>query len=67
MQNIEKSKFRKGEYVGYSDSGLWRVRRSTSRPVLWVAECRDYIRDSVYARTLKEMSDKLTQTERKGT
>lgn len=27
MDRIEKSGFRAGEYVGYSDSGAWRIKR----------------------------------------
>lgn len=32
--NIEKSGFRKGEYVGHAASGAWRIRKSSKR---WIA------------------------------
>ena len=53
--NIEKSAFRKGEYVGYG-SGVWLIRKSRNRPGLWVAESRDDKRDSIYAPSLKVLS-----------
>ncbi len=57
--NIEKSAFKKGEYVGYAD-GVWRVMRWDRG---WRAFCRlhaDHV--SLYADTLGEMS-KLLEVE----
>jgi hypothetical protein len=57
-QNIEKSVFRKGEYVGYAD-GVWRVFRS-ERFGHWIAvKNNDFDVNSISASTLTEMSKKL--------
>jgi hypothetical protein len=59
MLNIEKSKFRRGEYVGYA-GGLWFIRKTNSSYGNWIARHRDNTRLSpIYAATLEDMSRKL--------
>ena len=56
MDRIEKSAFRKGEYVGYSGMDVWRIYGGTGA---WNAYSRDtagYLR----ARTLRELNRKLS-------
>ena len=57
MDNIEKSAFKRGEYVGYAD-GVWRITRwnkTTWRA--WNTLHADHV--VLYASTLKAMSDLL--------
>lgn len=56
MHNIEKSAFKKGEYVGYAN-GVWRIRRRPGK-LGWRA---DKGGASVYGRTLKEVSGELAK------
>ncbi len=58
MDNIEKSGFHRGEYVGYSD-GAWRITKSNSSFGNWVARKQDDPNQFIYAFNLKEMSKKL--------
>ena len=37
MQHIEKSVFRRGEYVGYGGGAVWHVRRTNSSYGNWWA------------------------------
>lgn len=57
LHNIEKSAFRRGEYVGYAH-GVWRIRRAGNG---WLARHQDGTapRPSESARTLEELSEKL--------
>lgn len=59
--NIEKSAFRKGEYVGYGGGRVWRIKRVGSyiRGKVWRAETRDMPYDVIVARRLDEMSTAL--------
>lgn len=59
--NIEKSAFRKGEYVGYCD-GVWHIRPK-ARGGLWGATKRDSNEPTIFAETLGELSVKLTSLE----
>ncbi len=63
LHNIEKSAFRRGEYVGYAH-GVWRI----TKPSLFGSWCARNVTDpctpSLYARRLKDLSDKLTAFER---
>lgn len=54
--NIDKSGFRRGEYVAYSDLGLWRVRRVGQQ---WQAVCRDVLCASISAPTLAMVSARV--------
>jgi len=60
LPNIEKSAFRKGEYVGYSN-GVWLIRKTNSSYGNWSARHRDSNRAPLlFAFTLEELSRKLT-------
>lgn len=52
MHNIEKSIFRRGEYIGYS-SGLWRIVRLNK---LWIAYDTAHNRPIIRASTLRKLS-----------
>ena len=61
--NIEKSAFRKGEYVGYHEGKVYHVRKSNSSFGNWFAHNRDNYNDQFFAYGLQSLSDKLaTQT-----
>lgn len=55
--NIDRSAFRRGEYVGYA-LGLWFVRRQTSGG--WRATKREGF-DSLTGETLTDISERLTR------
>ena len=56
--NIDKSAFRKGEYVGYAD-GTWRIRRAA---VGWRAQRMSRsLCDVIFAPTLGAISRKLNE------
>jgi hypothetical protein len=60
LVNIEKSAFRKGEYVGYSN-GVWLIRKTNSSYGNWSARHRDSNRAPlIFGFTLEEVSKKLT-------
>lgn len=64
LPNIERSAFRRFEYVGYAD-GVWHIKRSGTG---WLAvktlghntETGDTRYSTINRRTLAEMSDALT-------
>jgi len=59
MHNIEKSAFRRGEYVGYAH-GVWRITKSKSPFGTWCAtHTTEVRRGSVYAFRLKDLSTEL--------
>ena len=58
--NIERSAFRKGEYVGYSNGRVYHIRKSNSSFGNWFAHNRDNWNDQIYAFGLQSMSDKLS-------
>jgi len=58
FQNIEKSAFQKGEYVGYAN-GVWSIfKRGNNKG--WHA-CRGSDRQSIFGKSLKEISEKLVE------
>lgn len=64
--NIEKSAFRRGEYVGYAAGYVFRVERSTSSFGRWQARLARFnpvnprLSNRIfYAFTLADMGDKL--------
>lgn len=60
--NIEKSAFRKGEYVGYSWEGkVFRIRKSDISPRVWFAFNRDNPSEQLFAFGLDSMSEKLSR------
>lgn len=63
LPNIEKSKFHKGEYVGYNAAGVWRIERLSYHS--WgkwraVSSCRQWL---YYGFTLADLSAKLKARE----
>ena len=57
--NIEKSAFRKGEYVGYAN-GVWLITKTNSTYGNWIARNRDdKTLSSILAFNLSDMSKKL--------
>jgi hypothetical protein len=57
--NIEKSAFRKGEYVGYSNGKVYRITKSNSSFGNWHAHNQDNWNDQFFAFGLQSMSEKL--------
>ena len=57
--NIDKSAFRKGEYVGYSNGKVFHIRKSNSSFGNWHAANRDNWNEQLFAFGLASMSDKL--------
>lgn len=55
--NIDKSAFRKGEYVGYCEGKVYRIRKAERG--YWFAYNRDDYSDQVFAFGLESMSNKL--------
>lgn len=59
--NIEKSAFRKGEYVGYCEGKIFHIRKSNSTYGTWFAyDCENY-NDQVFAFGLEGISKKLQE------
>lgn len=59
--NIEKSAFRKGEYVGYSGGKVYHISKSNSSFGNWFAHNRDNWNDQIFAFGLESMSKKLQE------
>lgn len=59
--NIDKSAFRKGEYVGYSGGRVYRISKSNSSFGNWIARNRDDFNDQILAFGLASMSQKLQE------
>lgn len=57
--NLEKSAFRKGEYIGYCEGKIYHVTKSNSSYGNWHARNRDDANDQIFAFGLQSMSDKL--------
>lgn len=60
MTNIERSAIRPGQYVGYGLGQTWRIRRDLSSKTWWAYSQQGP--DCMSARTLRELSARLTQT-----
>ena len=61
LHNIEKSAFRRDEYVGYSKRGIWRIAKITwfrRLPVSWRATCAE-TGERIYEPRLKDISTAL--------
>ena len=57
--NIEKSAFRKGEYVGYCEGKVYHIRKTNSSFGTWFAyNCENY-NDQLFAFGLESMSKQL--------
>jgi len=61
--NIERSAFRKGEYVGYCEGKVYRIRKTNSSFGTWFAYDRDNYNDQIFAFGLESMSIKLQAKE----
>ncbi len=59
--NIEKSAFRKGEYIGYSGGKVYHISKSNSSFGNWFAHNRDNWNDQIFAFGLESMSKKLQE------
>ena len=59
--NIEKSAFRKGEYVGYSNGKVFRITKTNSSYGTWAAHNRDNWNEQFFAFGLESMSKKLSE------
>jgi hypothetical protein len=57
--NIEKSAFRKGEYIGYCEGRIYHIRKTNSSFGTWFAHDRDNYNDQIYAFGLESMSKQL--------
>jgi hypothetical protein len=57
--NIEKSAFRKGEYVGYCEGRIYHIRKTNSSFGTWFAHDRDNYNDQIFAFGLESMSKQL--------
>jgi Tfp pilus assembly protein PilP len=61
FHNIEKSAFRKGEYVGYSEGKVYRISKTNSSFGSWFAHNQDNWNDQIFAFGLDSMSKKLQE------
>jgi hypothetical protein len=59
LHNIEKSAFRKGEYVGYGGGKVWHIRKTNSSHANWFAYNRDKYNEQLWAMRLIEMQKQL--------
>lgn len=65
MHNIEKARFRKGEYIGYGDGCAFRITRTNSSYGNWCATVKygdNYTRHfnrPIFAHRLRDLSQKL--------
>jgi hypothetical protein len=57
--NIEKSAFRKGEYIGYCEGRIYHISKTSSSFGTWFAYNRDNYNDQIFAFGLASMSEKL--------
>jgi len=59
--NIERSAFRRGEYVGYGGGKVWRITKSNSSFGNWHAHNQDNWNDQFFAFGLQSVSNKLSE------
>jgi hypothetical protein len=59
MFNIEKSGFRRGEYVGYGGGKVWRIKKTNSSFGNWFAHNQDSYNEQLYAMRLSDLQAKL--------
>lgn len=62
--NIEKSVFKKGEYIGYAQGKIFHIRKSTSSYGNWWAFNRDNYNEQLFAFGLDSLSEKLSKVEK---
>ncbi len=58
MQNIDKSAFHRGQYVGYGGGNIWHICKAPSSYYNWVAWSNTSVAP-IYARRLSELDAKL--------
>jgi len=63
LSNIEKSNFRKGEYVGYA-IGCWYITKANTSYGNWAARKQSNTNEQLFAHNLEEMSRKLSAYEK---
>jgi hypothetical protein len=61
--NIDKSAFRKGEYIGYCEGKIYHISKTNSSYGSWFAYNRDNYNDQIFAYGLAAMSEKLQEKE----
>lgn len=61
--NIEKSMFRRGEYVGYAKGKVFRITKTNSSFGNWHAANRDNWNEQLFAFGLDALSEKLTKVQ----
>lgn len=59
LHNIEKSAFRKGEYVGYGGGKVWRIKKTNNSNANWFAHNRDKYNEQLWAMRLTDMQKQL--------
>jgi hypothetical protein len=59
MHNIEKSVFRKGEYVGYGGGKVWHIRKSDSSFGNWFARNQSNGNEYFFSMRLTDMQKQL--------
>jgi len=59
LHNIEKSAFRKGEYVGYGGGKVWHIRKSNSSFGNWIARNQRNGSDYFFSMRLADMQKQL--------
>jgi hypothetical protein len=55
MQCVEKSAFRRGEYIGYGGGQVWRIVRGDQ----WRAAPKSFPAPLIYGRTLRDIDRQL--------
>ena len=61
LPNIEKSNFRKGEYVGYGGAMFFRISKINSAAGKWYAHSTTGENKQLFAFTLEKMSEYLAK------
>ena len=72
LDNVEKSGFHKGEYIGYGAGLVWRITKSNSSFGTWCARPLEHtcggdmrlVNTLLYAFRLSDMSEKLANVSR---
>ncbi len=64
MDNIEKSGFHRGQYVGYGGGKVWRITKSTSSYGNWCARDQSEANNYFFAFRLADISAALTKKSR---
>ena len=57
--NIEKSAFRRGEYVGYGGGKVWHIRKASTSYGTWAAHVQNDWNTQLFAFSLAKLSAQL--------